>query len=199
VFAVLGNHDYYYKRNRHVVPILEDAGIRLLRNASALVKEGASALHVVGLDDPVTGHDDIEQALHGVPTGGCRIFLGHCPDVVDDVRRAGGDVLLAGHTHGGQINLPFIGPPAVPSRYGQRFAAGLVDFEGMPVFVTRGVGCVQPYLRFRCPPEVALLTLRKADWPLSSGGPETDLRPEVVRARSGVSRIRRLIRDLTGR
>lgn len=71
-------------------------------------------------------------------------------------------LLCSGHTHGGQVNLPWIGRPFVPSGYGQKYAAGLVNAPHTQVFVSTGIGSIFPPLRFACPPEVALLTLSAA-------------------------------------
>ena len=84
----------------------------------------------------------------------------HNPDLVERVRDERVDLVLSGHTHGGQVVLPFVGAPVLPSRYGQKYRAGMVYGPRARVFVTTGVGTIGPPMRFRCPPEVALITLR---------------------------------------
>ena len=179
VFAVLGNHDYMRAQRGPATRALKSAGVRVLENEAVKLTMAGATLHLVGIADPVTGHQDFDRAMEQVPPDGCKVFLAHTPDVIPAVNALHADLLLAGHTHGGQVNLPFIGPPVVPSAFGARFAAGLAQYEGTPVFVTRGVGVIDPFLRFRCPPEVALLTLRCADWELPEGDSGTDLRPRV--------------------
>ena len=84
----------------------------------------------------------------------------HNPDYVELIRDPRVDLVLSGHTHGGQIVLPFVGAPVLPSRYGQKYRNGLVQGPSARVFVTTGVGTIGPPMRFGCPPEVALITLR---------------------------------------
>jgi uncharacterized protein len=180
VFACLGNHDNSRGRAPHVTGILQDCGVRVLCNEAVPLDDAASAW-LVGLGDPTTDQHDFDAALRDVPEGVCKVMLAHGPDIVDAAADLALDLSLVGHTHGGQVNLPFIGPPVVPTRYGPRFAAGLFSVRGSRLFVTRGVGIVPPVGRYRCPPEVALLTLRRADWGLSSGAPGLDLRP-LIRA-----------------
>jgi hypothetical protein len=182
VFACLGNHDTLYSRAPHVTRILQDCGIRVLSN-EALPLDDAGALWVIGIADPTTQQHDFDAALRHVPQGACKVLLSHAPDIADAAADLALDLALVGHTHGGQVNLPLIGPPIVPTRYGPRFAAGLFSVRGTRLFVNRGVGIVPPVGRFRCPPEVALLTLRRADWGLSSGASGLDLRPLIRTAR----------------
>ena len=88
------------------------------------------------------------------------LLLTHNPDYVELIRDRRVDLVLSGHTHGGQVWLPLVGAPVLPSRYGQKYRAGLVQGPVARVFVTTGVGTIGPPVRFRCPPEVALITLR---------------------------------------
>ena len=197
VYAVLGNHDYMRSQQAHVVPALASAGVRVLDNEAVKLALRDDAMYLVGIADPVTGHQDFDRAVKHVPEGARKVFLAHTPDVIPTVHALGGDLLLAGHTHGGQISFPFIGPPVVPSVFGARFAAGLAQYEGTPVFVTRGVGVIDPYLRFRCPPEVALLTLCRDTWELPEGDAGTDLRFRVRQMSRAVRLLHRLKHSVT--
>ncbi len=163
VYAVLGNHDR--TKYRHLAPLedaLAAAGVTLLRNQGVQVRED---LYLAGLDDWRTGHPDAERALAGARESGAgqapaRIMVSHNPDAIPQMP-GGIDLLLAGHTHGGQIRLPFVGPLVTSSEYGDRFAEGWVDAP-MPAFVSRGLGVSMLPFRLFCPPELVLLDLQPA-------------------------------------
>jgi hypothetical protein len=159
VVAVLGNHDWWYDGPR-VRRALESVGVRVLQN-DAVALEAAPGVRfwVAGLNDLWTEHVDIAAALRPVPRGEPVLLLTHNPDVFPDVP-ARVTLTLAGHTHGGQVTLPLLGPPVVPSLYGRRYAAGLVVEDGKRLFVTTGLGTSIVPVRFRVPPEIAVLILR---------------------------------------
>ena len=159
-FAVLGNHDYVTDAAR-TRRALRDAGFTELTNAGVwLERPGGARLRLAGVDDCRRGRPRLRQALGDLRAGGACLLLTHNPDYVERIRDPRVDLVLSGHTHGGQIVLPFVGAPVVPSRYGQKYRAGLVQGPRARVFVTTGVGTIGPPVRFRCPPEVALITLR---------------------------------------
>ena len=157
VVAVLGNHDWWLDGPR-VRSDLERAGIRVLENEAAPFDEGARRFWVAGLADLWTRPVSIPHALAGVPAEEPVLLLTHNPDVFPDVppRVA---LTLAGHTHGGQVALPILGRPVVPSRYGQRYANGLVVEGGRALFVSPGLGTSLLPVRFRVPPEISVVTL----------------------------------------
>lgn len=168
-YAVLGNRDYQGRRSEPLIAFLEDTGWQVLRNENRRLP-GSARAWMVGIDDPVSGRDDVERAVAGIPDEAFRLFVAHSPDVIGPVAQHGGDLLLAGHTHGGQIVLPFVGAPWVPSEYSSTYAWGMFDHGLMRMVVTRGVGVVPPRLRFNCPPEVVLLTLvRDPQFPYRDG------------------------------
>ena len=159
-FAVLGNHDYVTDAalTRRA---LRDAGFTDLTNAGVwLERPGGARMRFAGVDDCRRGRPRLRQALGDLRAGGACLLLTHNPDYIERIRDARVDLVLSGHTHGGQVVLPFVGAPVVPSRYGQKYRAGLVQGPRARVFVTTGVGTIGPPVRFRCPPEVALITLR---------------------------------------
>ena len=159
-FAVLGNHDY---RTDPVLArrALRDAGFTDLTNAGVWLERPSGArLRIAGVDDCRTGRPRLRQALGDLRAGEACLLLTHNPDYVERVRDARVDLVLSGHTHGGQVVLPLVGAPMVPSRYGQKYRAGLVQGPRARVLVTTGVGTIGPPVRFRCPPEVVLITLR---------------------------------------
>ncbi len=167
VFAVLGNHDYlsHGRINRfndiqRLRAVLRDAGIDILSNVSRPVCGGE--LFIAGVDDPALGYDDLSQAFSGVPDGACSLLLAHSPDIVLRLGRHRPGLVLAGHTHGGQVRLPIVGAVHTESRIPRRLAMGLNEHQGTQVFVSRGVGYSGLDIRLGCPPEAAVLTLRSS-------------------------------------
>lgn len=158
VVAVLGNHDCWFDGPR-VRRALEGAGVRVLENDAVAREVQGTRLWVAGLSDLWTEGVDIGAALRPVPPGEPVLLLTHNPDVFSDVPERV-TLTLAGHTHGGQVRLPVFGTPVVPSRYGGRYAAGLVVEDGKRLFVTSGLGTSIVPVRFGVPPEIALLILR---------------------------------------
>ena len=161
VFAVLGNRDI--RVNRVLASKeLERQRIRELTNKGLWIGRNGSNLWLCGLDDSTIGRPDIAAALKGMPHDAVALAISHNPDVAELLRDSRIGLLFSGHTHGGQVNLPFWGPLFIPSAYGHKYAQGLVQAPHAKVFVTSGVGAAFPPLRFRCPPEVVLLTLARA-------------------------------------
>lgn len=159
VFACLGNHDHWTNADR-VAQALTGQGIALLRNASQeLCRRGAS-LWLVGVDDVWEAQDDLAQALRGVPEEGFKLLLAHEPDFADEAARYGIDLQLSGHSHGGQVRLPILGAPILP-RHGRKYPWGLRRVGGLTLYTNRGLGRIFPPIRFRCRPEVTVLTLTR--------------------------------------
>ena len=161
VVGVLGNHDWWLDGER-VRADLERAGIRVLENDAIPVAEGPRRFWVAGLGDLWTRPVSIPRALAPVPADEPVLLLTHSPDVFPDVppRVA---LTLAGHTHGGQVALPVVGRLVVPSRYGQRYAQGLVIEDGRALFVSPGIGTSLLPVRFGVPPEISMVTLTSAE------------------------------------
>jgi predicted MPP superfamily phosphohydrolase len=161
VVSVLGNHDWWYD-GRRVRAALEGAGIRVLENDAIPLGEGPERVWVAGVGDLWTRDVDFVSALRAVPEGEPVVLLAHNPDVFPRVP-ARVALTLAGHTHGGQVALPLLGRPIVPSRYGQRYASGVVMEEGRVLFVSPGIGTSIIPVRFRVPPEISMVTLVGAE------------------------------------
>ncbi len=158
VVAVLGNHDAWLNHDR-VRDALERNGIRVVEETAVRRETPAGPLWIAGISDLWTGSHDVTRALAAVKDDDAAvILLTHNPDVFplvpDDVA-----VTLAGHTHGGQVRLPLVGRPVVPSQFGQRFAAGHVIEGGRHLFVATGLGTSILPIRFRVPPAVTMLTV----------------------------------------
>jgi predicted MPP superfamily phosphohydrolase len=176
-FAVMGNHDYgpyrsvgagatRVRRNdiQRLRAMLARQGITVLDNTAQPL--GSERFYIAGVDDYTTGHADLDAALRAVPPGAAAVLLSHHPDIVLDMagaisfpgaQRPG--LILAGHTHGGQIRLPGVGAVVTHSALPRRHAMGLTRYDDVPLFVTRGIGYSGVDLRLGCAPEVALLTL----------------------------------------
>lgn len=166
VFAVLGNHDWWFDAPR-VEAALENAGISVLEDESVPITVNGEDLWLAGVSDYWEGRHDIGAALAGVPEDRPVVLFTHNPDIFPEVPERV-SLTVAGHTHGGQVYLPLIGRPVVPSRFGQRYAAGHVVEGGRHLFVSTGLGTSILPIRFRVPPEVAVLTLTS----ISSQGPD---------------------------
>ena len=156
--AVLGYHDWWNRRRR-IRAAFNARGITVLEDEVQAVSTEKGRFFVVGLKDAMMGHPDIPGTIAQVPAGEPFLVLVHEPDVFPNVD-ARASLTLAGHTHGGQVWLPFFGRPVVPSEYGQRYAVGHIVEGGRHLYVTSGVGTSIAPVRFGVPPEVVVLELR---------------------------------------
>jgi predicted MPP superfamily phosphohydrolase len=159
VYATLGNHDHWAGA-QEIANHLAAAGLSVMRNASRPITRDGATLWLVGLDDVWFGSGDLREALAGVPPDACKVALVHEPDFADRSARHDIDLQLSGHTHGGQVRLPGLGPLILP-KWGRKYPIGLQRAGETWVYTSRGVGLVSPPIRFNCPPEIALLTLRR--------------------------------------
>ncbi len=155
VFAVLGNHDRWENAG-HITAVLESAGIRVLDNKSIAIKRGKSTLYLAGIGDRFSNADNQRLALRDVPPGRAALCFTHSPDVFPELLRTC-LLTVAAHTHGGQVWLPVVGRMIVPSKFGQRYAAGLFHEGEKYLFVTTGIGTSILPVRFGVPPEVSVL------------------------------------------
>lgn len=154
VVAVLGNHDHW-RDAAAARGALRGAAITLLDNRAVAL----GPLAIGGLDDDFTGHARVTEVVEALRTlRGARLLLSHSPDPFPQVPSAVG-LTLAGHTHCGQIVLPWVGAPATMSRYGDRYRCGFIRENGKLLLVTAGVGTSIAPLRIGAPPEIWLLTL----------------------------------------
>ncbi len=149
IYAVLGNHD-----SLSMVSGLEQAGYIVLLNESRELWDG---LHIAGVDDPhyFCCHD-LEKARQNIPSHGPSILLAHSPEVYAEAEQAGFDLLLCGHTHGGQIRLPGSIPLTLNAECPRRFGSGLWRYKGMLGYTSRGTGSSLLDVRFNCRPEATL-------------------------------------------
>jgi predicted MPP superfamily phosphohydrolase len=156
-WGVLGNHDLSNVRER-VMGMLAPTGIRILTNEAVEVTTEQGAFWLVGIDDVLLGRPDLEQAFSNVPADALRIALWHEGDDAAEVEPYEPLLLLSGHSHGGQVRLPFLGALAAP-KMGQRYTSGRYEIGSMTLFVSNGIGMYRPPVRFNCPPEVVIFRL----------------------------------------
>lgn len=159
-FAVLGNHDAWFDAER-VARALRENGIPVLEDSAASIEWEGRSFWISGVSDLWTGAHNVGAALADVPDDAPVLLITHNPDVFPEIP-ARVSLTLAGHTHGGQVKLPVIGAPIVPSRFGQRYAAGHVVEGGRHLYVGTGTGTSIVPVRLGVPPEVVVLTLSRA-------------------------------------
>ena len=166
VFAVLGNHDFWSGQEvaLKIARGLEGIGVRVLRNEAISIEREGQYLYIVGVDDYWEGSYSLTGALKNVPEDACRILVSHNPDVNEDIENLGEriDFIISGHTHGGQVVLPFVGALYIPSPFGQKYLAGLVKDQERQTYISRGLGLFFVPVRINCPSDVSLLTLARA-------------------------------------
>lgn len=155
--AVLGNHDLWTE-HALLERSLEEAGVTLVVNANVRLPGRHREIALVGLDEPWTGQPDAERAFAGAEDAACRLVLCHSPDGLPLIVGRDAALYMCGHTHGGQVALPW-GPIIVPGPVGKELHAGFHEAYGTQVFVSRGLGGVEIPIRTFARPDVAVLTL----------------------------------------
>lgn len=157
VWAVLGNHD-----SVRMVPALEAMGIRMLLNESTEVRRGAATLFLAGIDDAhYFGVANIEKAAENIPPSAPSILLSHTPEVYRQAAHAAFDLMLCGHTHGGQICLPGGRPMILDARVPRRLGRGGWRYHTMIGYTSRGAGTSLVHARLNCAPEITVHVLRR--------------------------------------
>lgn len=156
-WGVLGNHDIANIRCR-VLDALASTGITFLTNESLEVTTDQGNFWLVGIDDILLGRPDPEKAFRNVPVDALSIALWHEPDHADKLEPYGPLLLLSGHSHGGQVRLPLLGPVATP-KMGRKYVTGRHEIGSMTLFVSNGIGMYRPPVRLNCPPEIVILRL----------------------------------------
>lgn len=157
VYAVLGNHDHWADtaRSQHW---LARTG-QDLRHRTATITVGGQRIWLAGAGDLWEDHLSLDKLLADIPDGDCRIVLAHNPDTADTDFSVRVDLVISGHTHGGQVKPPFMEPPVLPVK-NKTYSSGLkVSPRGTPVFISRGIGWAVCPVRFNCLPEIAVLEL----------------------------------------
>ena len=163
VYAVLGNHDWWY--NGHDVRTsLQSAHITVLENAAISLDKNQTHFWLLGLEDSWTRSPSVPATLTHINLTTPVIAMTHNPDIFPHLP-INFSIMVAGHTHGGQVSLPLLGPIVVPSDNGTRYAKGIITENNKMLFVTSGIGTSVLPVRFLVPPEISVLTLTSAATP----------------------------------
>ena len=158
VFAVQGNRDI--RANRTLTSTeLARQGLTEITNRGAWINRNGSRFYLAGFDDATIGHPNVPAGLSGATPDAVILALTHSPALVDRLTDPRIKLVCCGHTHGGQINLPILGRPVVPPGC-EGYMLGLIQSPNAKVFVSAGIGVAYAPVRFRCPPEISLLTLK---------------------------------------
>jgi predicted MPP superfamily phosphohydrolase len=158
VFGVLGNHDNWLDHDR-VAAALGKNGVRVLEDKAERLETPAGSIWLAGVSDYWTRKHDVAAALAGITDSAPIILFTHNPDLFPEVPDRV-TLTLAGHTHGGQVNFPFVGTLVVPSQFGVRFTAGHIVEGGRHLFVATGIGTSILPVRFRVPPAISVVTVQ---------------------------------------
>ena len=158
VFAVLGNHDAACDPGFIVENLLANRIQALVNRAVPLERQG-KRLWLAGVDDVLEGNPNLDLTMKGIPTDEAVVISVHEPDYARRVVRHPVDLQLSGHSHGGQIVLPLVGPPYLPP-LGRRFPKGLYRLGPLTIYTNVGLGTIRIPARVNCPPEVTLIKLR---------------------------------------
>lgn len=189
IFAVFGNSEHKNGiRPAAFSKLLSDSGIQPLLNSHCLIARGGKQIALVGVDDPVSLRDCMEDGLEGLDDSIFKVLLMHSPDGIAEAVVRGIDLTLSGHTHGGQVKFPLFGAPYTHSTLGRRMSNGYYAGSNLKriigirpgrsqLYVTRGLGVSGVALRFLCRPELTRITLRK-------GVPRAKIGEKILQYRS---------------
>jgi len=159
IYACLGNHDHWTDPDL-VTKALEKAGIMMLTNRGLRIEAHGASFWLGGVDDHMVGKVDLAAALKGSFPDETKLLLAHNPIIFRQTVRAGVDLTFSGHTHGGQVKVRDPEKRILPRR---KLSSGLHKRKYSQIYITRGIGTVVLPVRFQCPPEVSLITLRSSD------------------------------------
>jgi uncharacterized protein len=161
--GILGNHDYYWDSPDTMAPFVAKAGVVMLQNQVHTIRRGSAQLNIAGVKDIWMHQREIDrmltETLAALPATGTNIMLAHEPEFVERVANTDRfDLQISGHSHGGQVRIPFL-PKILPPMVGD-YPMGLYQVKNTWQFTSRGVGTVPPRARFNCRPEIVVLELR---------------------------------------
>ena len=160
LWAVMGNHDDATDPE-HVTRALQAENIQVLANQSQPIEKDGARFWLAGVSDVMSGAADLSKSMHGVPAGDPVILLAHEPDFADEASQYPIDLQLSGHSHGGQIRIPFL-PPLYLPELAKKYVWGTYRVGPLTLHTSAGLGTVGVPMRLNCPPEITLLTLRRS-------------------------------------
>jgi predicted MPP superfamily phosphohydrolase len=161
VTGILGNHDHW--SNAGIIrQVIAESGLLDLNNTVHTLQRGSALLHIAGVDDIWERRDRLDDVLAAMPREGAAVLLAHEPEYADTSAATGRFGLqISGHSHGGQVILPFIGPLELPL-YAKKYPLGRYQVGRMTHYTNRGIGMLQPHVRFNCRPEITVYTLESS-------------------------------------
>ncbi len=161
--AVYGNHDHGGNGTRKYKKIMEESGFVLLNNSHYIVDLGQNQkMNIMGIDDLLLGRPDVKKAVKGISEKHFNLFISHAPDIADELAAYPIDLQLSGHSHGGQVSIPFLGAPFTPP-YARNYIKGMYGAKGnerMKIYVNPGLGTSQLKYRFLNVPEITVFTIQ---------------------------------------
>ena len=160
IFGVYGNHDHRNKNFRDLNIFLKESKIEILNNESRKIERGKDYIYLIGVADPHLGYDDIEKAMKGIEGNAPKILLAHSPEIFRKINEKDIDLVLVGHTHGGQINIPIFADLILPLKYDKKYKSGLFKENSIYLYVNRGTGETILPIRINAFPEVTLIELK---------------------------------------
>lgn len=160
VWSVMGNHDAFSDPDR-ITNTLKAVGIRTLSNQAVPIEKDGVRFWLGGVDDVLGGDPDLPGTLGAVPSGEAVVLMAHEPDYADYVAEYPVDLQLSGHTHGGQVRIPLMRPLYLPP-LAKKYVWGLFKIRELTLYTSAGIGTVDLPVRWNCPPEVTLITLKKS-------------------------------------
>ncbi len=158
LWSVLGNHDCNTDPARVTRALLAE-GIRVLANESVAIERDGARFWLAGVNDVLSGTADLSKTLHSIPAGEAVVLLAHEPDYADYASKFPIDLQLSGHSHGGQVRIPLLPPLYLPAM-ARKYVKGLYQVGLLPLYTNAGLGTIRVPVRFNCPPEITLVTLR---------------------------------------
>ncbi|MGC9367221.1 MAG: metallophosphoesterase [bacterium] len=159
VWGVLGNHDHWEGKKLSLA-YMDSAGIEVLDNAGFWIVNNEDSIRLGGVGDMWEDRQDLTELLDKVNSDHFVILISHNPDFAEYLYTDLVDLMLCGHTHGGQITFFNLWAPILPSEFGQKYRSGRIETSSTTIIVSNGVGTITPPVRFCCPPQINIITLK---------------------------------------
>lgn len=160
IFGVYGNHDHRNKKFRDLNVFLKESRIEILNNGSRKIERGKDYIYLIGVDDPHLEFDNIDEAMKGTEDDFPKILLAHSPEIFRKIKEKDIDLVLVGHTHGGQIAIPILSDLVLPLKYDKKYKSGLFKENSCYLYVNRGIGETFLPIRILANPEITFIELQ---------------------------------------